>query len=596
MPISARPWHLHLSLFAWLQRRLTRSQFLVLSGAFVGISAGFAGIALKTVVHFLRTLIGYSAHVRDMNPLIFALPLAGIILTVAIIRIFYRGQFRKGIAHVLLDIAQRAGVVPARDTYAHMLTSSITVGLGGSAGLEAPIVITGSAIGSNFARVHKLEFKDRVILIAAGAAAGISAIFNAPIAGVVFAIEVLLLDATASEMIPLIVASVAGALCSKIVLQEDVLLVFSLQQAFDYRNVPYYLGLGVASGVMSLYYAKTFSFIERQFERLRTYSYARAFAGGILVALLILVFPPLFGEGYNSIRMLAEGEQTMLLERSFFASWAGIPALLLTYLAIITFVKVIATSATLASGGNGGNFGPSLFVGAFTGFVYAQSINELRPGTVPVSNFVIVGMAGILSGVMYAPLTGIFLIAEITGGYELILPLMIVSSLSYLIVRHTEPHSLETRSSATRGHIFTEDTDGNVLTLIRVANLIERDITVLPPQATLRSIVDLLTTSRRNIFAVVDDAGALRGVLSLDDLREVMFQEDLYDVLVAHDLMRQPAARIRVTDDMRAVMRVFDATQSWSLPVLDGEQYVGFISKSSVFDQYREQLIRHFGA
>lgn len=591
-----RPWSQYLRLINWLQGKLTRPQFLVISGAFVGISAGFAGIALKTVVHFLRTLIGYGSHAQDLNPLIFTLPLVGIFITVAFIRIAYRGRFRKGIAHVLLDIAQRAGVVPARETYAHMLTSSVTVGLGGSAGLEAPIVITGAAIGSNYARVHKLEFKDRIILIAAGSAAGISAIFNAPIAGVMFAIEVLLLNATAAEMVPLIVSSVAGALCSKIVLQEDVLLVFSLQQAFNYRNVPYYIALGVASGLMSLYYAKAFSFIERQFERFRAYSYFRAITGGTLVALLILVFPPLFGEGYSSIRMLAEGGERTLLEHSLFASWAGIPFLMLTYLAIITFVKVVATATTLGSGGNGGNFGPSLFVGAFTGFVFAQSVNELQPGTLPVSNFVIVGMAGILSGVMYAPLTGIFLIAEITGGYELILPLMIVSSFSYLIVRHVQPHSLETRSYATRGHIFTDDTDGNVLTLIRISSIIERDVKTVSPGASLRAIVGLLTTYHRNVFAVVDDDGAFHGLLSLDDLREVMFQEDLYDVLVAHDLMRQPPARIRFSDDMRSVMDVFVRTHSWSLPVVDGDRFVGFISKSSIFDQYREKLRHHFGA
>jgi CIC family chloride channel protein len=596
MSVLSQSWLLHLRFFAALQERLSRTQFLVLAGAFVGISAGFAGIALKTVVHMMRTLIGYGAHVQERNPLLVLLPLAGIIITVSLIRLVWKGRFRKGIAHLLLDIAQRAGIVPARDTYAHLVTSSITVGLGGSAGLEAPIVITGAAIGSNFARVHKLEFKDRVILLAAGAAAGISAIFNAPIAGVVFAIEVLLLDATAAEMVPLIVASVAGALCSKIVLQEDVLLYFSLQRAFDYHNVPWYIGLGIVCGFMSLYYAKAFAYVEGLLDRLRNYSYVRAFTGGGLVAMLILIFPPLFGEGYNSIRMLAEGGERVLLERSLFASWAGVPLLLLAWLAVITIVKVLATALTLGSGGNGGNFGPSLFVGAFTGFVCAQSINELRPGTLPVSNFAIVGMAGVLSGVMYAPLTGIFLIAEITGGYELILPLMIVSSLSYLIVRHAQPHSLETRSYATRGHIFTDDTDGNVLTLIRMASIIERDIRTIAPNASLRGIVEQLTTYRRNVFAVVENDGTFRGLLSLDDLREVMFQEDLYDVLVAHDLLRQAPARIRVTDGMREVMHTFDRTQTWSLPVVDGDRFVGMISKSSLFDHYREQLIRHFGA
>jgi CIC family chloride channel protein len=590
------PIALFLRAVSWLKKNLSRTQFLVLAGVTVGVTAGCAGILLKTAVHFLRRLTGDWLPGSMSSYLYAVLPLAGIVLTVLVVQRAFGGSLGRGIADVLFEIAQKSAFVRRAKMYSHLVSSAITVGLGGSAGLEAPIVITGAAIGSNFARVHRLGHKDRVLLLAAGSAAGIAAIFNAPIAGVMFAIEVLLLDATVGEMIPLIIASVSGALCARVILREDILLAFTLQQSFNYVNVPWYMLLGALCGLMSLYYARVFGWMETAFLRWKGRPYLRGIAGGALVALLCFVFPPLLGEGYDSVRLLAANRADVLLRQSIFAPWSFSPLALPAFFALIALLKAAATAATLGSGGSGGNFGPSLFVGAFTGFVFAHGINLLTPGLLPVGNFAIVGMAGILSGVMYAPLTGIFLIAEVTGGYELIIPLMIVSSLSYLLVRHFEPFSMETKRFARKGHIFTGDTDRNILSLIDVAGVVERDIQAIHPDTTLGAIVRIIAGYRRNMFAVTGPDGELLGLVTLDSLREIMFQQELYDTIIAFDIMRDPPAVIRHSDGMRAVMKKFDETQSWNLPVLQDGRFAGFVSKSALFDVYRDKLREHFSA
>jgi chloride channel protein, CIC family len=472
----------------------------------------------------------------------------------------------------------------------------LTVGFGGSAGLEAPIVITGAAIGSNFASSRRLSCKDRMLLLAAGSSAGIAAIFNAPIAGVMFSIEVLLLDATAAEMVPLIIAAVSGALVSKVVLQENILLAFNFKQVFSYYNVPYYIVLGILSGLMSLYYARVFRWIEGIAERMREWPYTRAAIGGIVLVALGWAFPSILGEGYSSVKFLAQGANGAIFSQGIFQNVSDSSILLIALLILIPLIKVPATAITIGFGGNGGNFGPSLFVGSFLGNAFATLINHFHFSDLPTSNFTIVGMAGILSGVMYAPLTGIFLIAEITGGYELIIPLMIVSSISYIISRHFDAFSMETRKAALRGHIFTDNTDQNVLLLLRVESIVERDVPVISPHASLRSIVQIVKNSRRNIFAIVNEDRELVGVISFDDMREVMFQTELYDTIIAFDLMRPPPAIIQLTDDMRDVMRKFESTHSWNLPVIDGIVFIGVVSKSAMLDAYREMLVEHTGA
>jgi CIC family chloride channel protein len=573
-----------------LQTRLSRNQFLVLSGVLVGVTAGTAGLLLKTGVHNLRLLIEALPSYGVPAWLSICLPFVAIVGTVFIVQRFFAGEIGKGIGAVLNEIARNAGFVRRAKMYSHLITSAFTVGLGGSAGLESPIVITGAAIGSNYARFYRLGFKDRLLLLASGTAAGIAAIFNAPIAGVVFAIEVLLLDATAAEMIPLIIASVCGALVSHIVLQEDILLVFSFKTGFDYTNVPYYVVLGIICGFMSLYYARVFTGVESLSERFKRHPWLRGAAGGIMLAALCAMFPPLFGEGYQSIRYLANDLPKLLFADGLVKNVTDSPLLMLGMLIFIPLIKVFATALTISSGGNGGNFGPSLFVGAFTGYAFSHAVMLLNLGHLPVSNITLVGMAGILSGVMYAPLTGIFLIAEVTSGYDLVIPLMIVSSISYIIVRHFDLHSMEARKAARQGGIFTESKDQNVLSIITVESILERDICTVSPHAPLRKLVEIIREYRRNMFAVVDDDGLFVGLIMFDDMRDVMFRTEMYDTIVAFDLVRPAPAEVQIDDDMRSVMSAFESTRAWNLPALEGRRFRGVVSKSALLDKYREKL------
>lgn len=582
-------------LINWLHAKLSRTQFLILACIVVGFVAGLAGILLKTMVHSLQVVINPTFTVAHRQFFLLAAPLVGILLTVLIVNTMFKGKIGKGIANILYEIAQKASFVHRDKMYSHIITSAITVGFGGSVGLEAPILVTGSAIGSNLGRHLALNYKDRTVLLAAGAAAGIAAIFNAPITGVIFAIEVLLAEVSITEFIPLIIASVCGALANKVILHEDFLFTFTLKQDFNYHNVPYYLGLGLLCGAVSLYYARVTIRIEHFFAQRQKNSVSTAFLGGTILAFLCFLFPPLFGEGYESIRLLAAGKVDTILHNSLLAPFVDSPWVLLAFVGAIVFVKVIATAVTLASGGNGGNFASSLFVGAFTGFTFSRAINMLGSTHLPESNFTIVGMAGILSGVMYAPLSGIFLIAEITGGYELILPLMIVSALSFLLVRHFEPFSMDTKKLAAKGQIFTADKDKNVLSLMKIEHLLERDITAIAPQATLGDLVEAIKTNKRNLFAVIEEDRTFKGLITLDDIREIMFRQDLYDEIHVQQLMKAPLAIVQVDESMASAMKKFDNSQSWNLPVLDNGTYLGFISKSSIFTEYRSELMKQVG-
>jgi len=578
-----------------LHRILNRTQFLIFLGALVGITAGFAAVLLKTIVHYIRIFLSTDYNIPFQYYVLAILPFVGILLTVFVVKHFFNGNIGRGISNVLFEIAQKSSFVQHHKMYSHIITSSLTVGFGGSAGLEAPIVVTGSAIGSNFGKAYNVNYKDRTLLLACGAAAGIAAVFNAPVAGIMFAMEVMLTDITIIEMLPLIIAAVSGALCSKIVLQEEILFFFNLKQSFNYANVPFYIGLGILSGFVSLYYARMTHRIEHFFSRYKNKIYLRAIIGGTILIILTLLFPPLFGEGYNSIKILSDGNPSALLDKSIFASFSDTQWFVLIFVGLIAFVKVIATSITLSSGGNGGNFAPSLFVGAFFGYFYAHFINLFRTTPLPESNFTLVSMSGVLSGVMYAPLTGIFLIAEITGGYDLMIPLMIVSSFSFFIAKHFEPYSMDTKKLATIGQIFTSDKDNNILTLIKTADLIEQDIMTIQLDSDLGDLVEILKNCHRYIFAVVNAKNEFEGILSIDDIRSIMFRQDLYNKIRIREILKIPPVIIQTTDDMRTVMKKFDESGHWNIPVLDKKIYVGFISKSRLLLNYRNQLRKQTG-
>lgn len=575
--------------FLYTKLFLSPRQFLIFSAVLIGLSSGFLAVILKTLVSIVH-LMFMPDKPTNVGISIYILPFFGILFTVLFTKWLLKGNLGRGVSGILFEISKKGSVVQRHKVFSQIITSAVTVGLGGSSGLEAPIAVTGAAVGSNISLGLHFGYKERTLLLGCGAAAGIAAVFNSPIAGVMFAIEILLTDVTTFMLVPLVIAAACGALSSKIMLNEDALFFFKHLQPFDYKNIPFYLVLAFLCGGVSLYYAKMTHFIESRFAGIQNKVFLRAILGGILLAILYYFFPSLFGEGYQSIKYLAANQPNLILQNSFFTDYLSPKVAILVLVGILVFIKVVATCITLSSGGNGGNFAPSLFTGAHLGFFFARFVNFIAPATLPESNFTLVAMAGILSGVMYAPLTGIFLIAEITGGYDLIIPLMIVSTLSFAMVKHFEPFSMETKKMANSGQIFTHDKDKNVLLLLQTADLIEKDIFRLYPEENLGNLVKVIAKSKRNIFVVTDKENDFLGIITLDDVREMMFRQDLYANVYVKNLMKPAPAVVNISDDMNTIMQQFDTSGAWNLPVLDDKKYVGFISKASIFSKYRNQL------
>jgi CIC family chloride channel protein len=576
----------------WIHEKTSEKQFLIFSSILVGISAGIAAVILKLFVHAIRHyLVDEFLLKYDFKYLYLVLPLIGIGITILIIKYILHNQLSKGNTDILFSIAKKSSFLPFRQMYSHIITSAFTVGFGGSAGLESPIVSTGSAIGSNFARTYKLSYKDRTLLLAAGAAGGIAGAFNAPIAGVLFALEVILVDISITSFIPLLISAASGALISKIILHESNLLFFKLKQPFDSSNVLFYLLLGVLAGMVSLYYVNVFDKVEPKFHKIKS-RFTKWIIGGISLAFLFALFPSLFGEGYESIKALSEFRTDDLIKDSLLLKFIDSKWLLLLFIILTLLFKTIAAAVTLGSGGNGGNFAPSLFVGAYLGFAFSFFLNLIGFKDIPVSNFTIVAMAGILSGVFHAPLTAIFLIAEITGGYELIIPLMMVSSISYVIVKHFHPQSLDIRRLKDRGTIISENKDTSILSKIDVKEMIETDFATIHFKATLRDIVETIKHSKRNTFPVVKLNNKLLGIIYLDNIREEMFNPELYDKVTAKEVMRKLSMVIDTKEDIFSIMRKFEESGQWNLPVVENDIYIGFLSKSSILDKYRHELLQ----
>jgi CIC family chloride channel protein len=517
--------------------------------------------------------------------------LVGITLAILYIKIFVKDDFFKGSANIVYAIAKKSSILPKSHMYAHVISSGLTVGFGGSTGLESPLVSTGSAIGANFGKTYHLSYKDRTMLLACGAAAAIAGAFNSPIAGVLFAIEVLLADATVSAFIPLMISAASGALFSKIILKEGVLLSFSMVRPFDYNNVPYYIVLGILAGLVSLYYTRMFTLVEHKVSQIPSVLTRVALAGGGLAFLLIL-FPPLFGEGYESIKSLAALDTSSLTRYSILNSLITNKWQILLFISGLMLIKVFAAALTIGSGGNGGNFAPSLCVGAYLGYMFASFVNNTGWADIPESNFTLVAMAGILSGVFYAPLTAIFLIAEITGGYTLMIPLMIVSALSTVIMKYFEPFSMENKKLATRMNLSLENRDKYLLSKLDLEKMIEKDFVSVKKEDSLRDLVKAITRSRRNMFPVVDEEGQLDGVVLLDNVKEMMFNHELYDEIKIKDIMTTSHAVISPNESLNSVLKKFDDTSQWNIPVIENQQYLGFLSKSSILSEYREELVR----
>ena len=576
----------------WVHSKLNKRQFLIFSSMLVGLTAGLAAVALKSIVNYIHRAIVYNYNIPFQYILYIFFPLIGLLTTVYVVQKVLKGKLGRGTANVLYSIAKKSAFLPKDQMYSHIFTSALTVGFGGSAGLESPIVTTGSAIGSNYARTYKLSYRDRVLLLACGASAGIAAAFNSPIAGVLFSLEVMLADVSISAFIPLIIAAAVGALCSNIILQEGELFAFHYIQPFNYHFTIYYIILGVLSGLVSVYYVRMYARVENLINPDKNRVYLKAIIGGLVLAVLILLFPTLFGEGYSSITALSEMNSEKLIQKSILQPLITNEWLLVLFIGILVFVKVVATSITISSGGNGGNFAPSLFVGAYLGYFFSRVIGMLGITKLPEGNFTIVAMSGILSGIFHAPLTAIFLIVEITGGYGLMIPLMIVSAISFTVVKYFEPYSMDDKKLAKKGHVMTQNKDKSILASLDVSSIIETDFHKVSPNSTLGELVEIIAHSSRNIFPVVNDQNQLVGIILLDNIREVMFKHELYETIYVKELMRSPAAKVTPKESMTSVMKKFDESGAWNLPVLSHNEYVGFVSKSSIFSKYRKVLVK----
>lgn len=556
----------------------------------VGVLTALAGLLLKWLIHEIEYVLTHHFSITGANWLYLLYPVIGILITGLFVRYVVRDDIGHGITKILYAIARKKSSIKAHNTWSSVVASGITIGFGGSVGAEAPIVLTGSAIGSNLGRLFGLDAKRVMLLVGCGAAGAVSGIFKAPIAGLVFTLEVLMFDFTLGSLLPLLVSCVTAAAVTFFVSGTDNLFEFHLTSGFAIERLPAYISLGIFCGFISLYFTRVMNWLEDQFRRLGG-PWRRFLVAAPILSVLIFLFPSLYGEGYDMIRLLLNGrgaeDWNQVMEGSFFY---GAPHLLLLYLAGIIIFKVFATTATNSGGGCGGTFAPSLFLGAVSGFLFACLWNMVFVA-VPENNFSLLGMAGLMSGVMHAPLTGIFLIAELTGGYGLLLPLMVVATTAYLTIIIFEPHSIYTMRLARKGELVTHNKDQAILTLMSMDSVIERYEEHLHPGDDLGEVVRQISNSTRDVFPVVDDAGKLLAVLVLDRVRHVMFRTELYHQLHVRDLMSQCAARLTTNDAMDLVMQTFDRTKAWTLPVVDTDGlFVGFIRRSHVTALYRTML------
>jgi len=572
-----------------LRKRFVVEKKIYWLSLIIGILSGTAALILKNLIHFIEEILVGNLKISSESFLFFAFPVLGIIITVLIIKFFIKDDLGHGVTIVLSAISLNKGKLKSHHTFSSILTSGFTIGFGGSVGGEAPVVLTGAAIGSNLARFFKLNYSDTMLLLGCGATGAIAGIFKAPLAGIVFTLEVLMLDMTMSSLIPLLISGISAAVLANYFMGDAVLFKFHLVNSFDASNIPFYLILGIFSGFVSLYFTRMTMYLEGKFKAVKRQSLRIAY-GGITLGLLIFLFPPLWGEGYTSINKVFNGLGANLLNNSLFFGLQNNPWFFILFLLLLIFFKVIAMTATTASGGVGGIFAPSLFVGAVGGYFVAFFSNHVFGLNLPPDNFALAGMGAMMAGVMHAPLLGIFLTAEITGGYQLFFPLIISAIASYLTIMQFEPHSIYTKRLALQGNLVTHHKDKAVLHFMEVEELIEKDFEIVPTDATLGDLTKVIARSKRNLFPVVDPDGTMRGMVKMDDVREIIFDHDLYDKVYVKDLMYMPEYYISPHDTMHKVAEKFESSGRFNLAVIDQGKYVGFISRARVFSDYRKTV------
>ena len=582
---------------SWRLKKIKDKHFILILSFVVGILTALAASLLKFLIEYIKHFLTENFDSTGVNWLYLVYPVVGILLTGLFIRNVVRDDISHGVTKILYAISRRQSRIKRHNTWSSLFASAITIGFGGSVGAEAPIVLTGSAIGSNLGSAFRMEHRTLMLLVGCGAAGAVAGIFKAPIAGLVFTLEVLMIDLTMGSLLPLLVSSVTAATVAYILHGTEAMFEFHMDEPFLMERIPAVLLLGILCGLVALYFTRTMNRIEGVFRRYSN-PYIKLLIGGAMLSILIFLFPSLYGEGYDVIHMLLNGTNAAdwdkVMDNSIFYGYGN---LLLIYLALVVLFKVFATSATNGGGGCGGTFAPSLFLGCIVGFVFSHFCNgySLAPvisDNIPEKNFALLGMAGMMSGVMHAPLTGIFLIAELTGGYDLFLPLMMVSVSAYLTIMIFEPHSIYSMRLAQKGELVTHHKDKSVLTLMNIESVVETDFEQVHPENDLGEMVKVISKAKRNMFPVVDARGILLGIVMMDDIRNIMFRQELYHRFTVGRFMVVPPARINIDDSMEEVMRKFDETKAWNLPVVDEEgKYKGFLSKSRVLNTYRQTLV-----
>lgn len=586
---------LWLRFLLWREKHIKEKSFVIILAFLTGLLGGFAALLLKLLIHLISSTLQTHIEMTGANYMYLVYPFIGIILATMYVKFFVRDNISHGVTRVLYSISQNKSRLKPHNMYSSVIASAMTIGFGGSVGAEGPIVATGASIGSNLGQLFKMSPRILMILVGCGAAAGIAGIFKAPIAGVLFTIEVLMLDLTTVSVMPLLISSVTAATLAYIFTGYDLEFFFVQSEPFVTQRIPFVIALGVACGLVSLYFTRVMNMMENFFKKRLTTQWKRSLIGGVILAGLIFLFPPLYGEGYSAINELLGGAPSSIVGNSLFSSDGGNNWFILLFIGCIILFKALATSATNGGGGVGGTFAPSLYVGCMTGFFFAFLMNILMPGGDPLSvkNFALMGMAGVMSGVMHAPLMAIFLTAEMTGGYDLFLPLLIVSAISYGTIKLFEPFSIYTMRLAQRGELLTHHKDRAVLTLLKMDSVIEQDFIAVRPEMNLKQMVDVISKSNRNLFPVIDENGTLLGIVLLDEIRNIMFRPDLYKRMHVRRFMSAPPAKIEINESMERVMKIFDDTGAWNLPVVDKGKYVGFVSKSKIFNSYR-RVLRHY--
>ncbi|NLO71247.1 MAG: chloride channel protein [Porphyromonadaceae bacterium] len=577
----------------WRERNISQRNFVLFLSLLVGIFASIAAYVLKSLIHLIQNMLISRFRPDEVSFWYLLFPFVGISITYLFVRYIVKDDISHGITRIYYAISQRKSIIKLHNTWTSIVGSAVTIGFGGSVGAEAPIVLTGSAIGSNLGKFFKMDQKTLMLMVGCGAAGAVAGIFKAPIAGFVFTLEVLMLDMTMTSIVPLLISAVTATTLTYIFAGSGFYFHFTVYEPFIVERIPWLILLGIICGFVSLYFTRGMNFLEKFFKKIKS-PIQKLLLGGVVLSILIFIFPPLYGEGYDKVELLLNGNSASWLDRSFFINIGQNVWMLVAYMLLIMLFKILAATATTSPGGVGGIFAPTLFMGSIVGFVVATVLNEIGI-VVPVTNFTLAGMSGLMSGVMHAPLTGIFLIAELTGGYNLFLMLMIVSVVSYLTIIIFERHSLYAMRLAQSGELITHNKDRAVLTLLKLDNVIETDLTELSPEMNLGELVKIISQSKRNIFPVVEKkTKRFMGIVLLDEVRNIMFRQELYNRFNVNQLMISPPAILKDDMPMEKVMEIFEDSSAWNLPVVDSQnKYIGFVSKSKIFNSYRHLLV-HF--